>query len=100
MSIDRSLRQKASLSRHRNVLSRAERILKLQEQERWTDSSSPLGLPKIAHRKAKAGKKKAAPKEEAAAAAAAEGQPAPAGAAKPAAAAGKPAASTSKPPAK
>lgn len=66
MSLDRSLKMKASLSRHRNVLSRAERIEAMKKQERWEDGRSALGLPKISHRKAKAGKKKV--KEEAAAA--------------------------------
>lgn len=65
MSLDRSLKMKASLSRHRNVLSRAERIEAMKKQERWEDGRSALGLPKISHRKAKAGKKKV--KEEAAA---------------------------------
>lgn len=59
MSIDRSLRSKSSLERHRNVLTRAERVAALQDQDRWDDSASPLHLPKIAHRKAKAGRKKA-----------------------------------------
>jgi small basic protein (TIGR04137 family) len=58
MSIDRSLRTKSSLERHRNVLSRAERIARLKDLERWTEDQSVLGLPKIAHRKPKAGKKK------------------------------------------
>ena len=58
MSIDRSLRTKSSLERHRNVLSRAERVARLQDQERWVADQSVLGLPKIAHRKAKAAKKK------------------------------------------
>jgi len=58
MSIDRSLRIKSSLERHRNVLSRAERVARLQDQERWGAGQSVLGLPKIAHRKGKAGKKK------------------------------------------
>ena len=35
MSLDRSLKMKGSLSRHRNVLTRAERIKMLQEQERF-----------------------------------------------------------------
>ena len=59
MSIDRSLRSKTSLVRHRNVLSRAERITKLKDQDRWEEQMSALGLPKIAHRKVKATKKKA-----------------------------------------
>lgn len=64
MSIDRSLRTKSSLARHRNVLSRAERIARLREIGLWPDGKSVLGLPKVGNRKAKAGKKK---KEEAAA---------------------------------
>ncbi len=66
MSIDRSLRIKSSLVRHRNVLTRAERLAKMMTTERWEEGMSPLGLPKIANRKAKAGKKKEAPKAEAA----------------------------------
>jgi small basic protein (TIGR04137 family) len=58
MSIDRSLRTKSSLERHRNVLTRAERVAKLMAEERYAAGMRPLGLPKIAHRKAKAGKKK------------------------------------------
>jgi small basic protein (TIGR04137 family) len=80
MSLDRSLKMKASLSRHRNVLSRAERIEAMKEQERWEDGRSALGLPKISHRKAKAGKKKV--KEEAAATATPGAAPAPAAGAK------------------
>ena len=57
MSIDRSLKIKDALSRHRNVLSRAERIEKLIEEERWSEGDSLLGLPKVAHRKSHAGRK-------------------------------------------
>lgn len=57
MSMDNSLRRKASLSRHRNVLSRAERIVELKKAERWEEERSPLGLPKVGHRKVKAAKK-------------------------------------------
>ena len=68
MSIDRSLKIKGALKRHRNVLSRAERIEKLKEEERWTEEDSLLGLPKVAHRKSHAGRKsKATPEKEAAA---------------------------------
>lgn len=66
MSIDRSLRLKSSLERHRNVLTRAERVARLQEQEKWGDESTPLGLPKVSHRKPKAGGKKKAKAEVAA----------------------------------
>jgi small basic protein (TIGR04137 family) len=64
MSIDRSLRMKSSLERHRNVLTRAERVMQLQEEDKWGERASALYLPKVSHRKAKASKKKA--KEEAA----------------------------------
>lgn len=59
MSIDRSLRTKSSLERHRNVLTRAERVARLKDEEKWLEEQSVLGLPKIAHRKAKTTKKKA-----------------------------------------
>ena len=59
MSIDRSLKIKGALSRHRNVLTRAERIEKLKEEERWDEGDPLLGLPKVAHRKSHAGRKEA-----------------------------------------
>ena len=66
MSIDRSLKIKSALSRHRNVLSRAERIEKLVEEERWSEGDAVTGLPKVSHRKAHTGKKtpKAGPAKE------------------------------------
>lgn len=58
MTIDRSLHIRGALKRHRNVLSRAERIEKLQDEEKWTEEDdSVFGLPKVAHRKSHAGKK-------------------------------------------
>ncbi len=63
----RSLKVKGALSRHRNVLSRGERIEVLKQEDRWEDEKSVMGLPKVAHRKAGTGKKAA--KEETAAAA-------------------------------
>src|SRR3954464_14779557 len=47
MSIDKSLRRKNQLARSRNVLTRGERILTLQNEERWKDGRSPFGLPKV-----------------------------------------------------
>lgn len=93
MSLDRSLRSANSLIRHRNVLNRAERLEVLKDEERWDESKSVFGLPKVAHRKQELAGGKA--KEEAAAAGAEAGAPA-AGAA-PAAAA--PAAGAAKAPA-
>ncbi len=57
MSIDRSLKLRGSLSRHRNVLSRAERIERLTEEERWQEGDAVTGLPKVAHRKSHSGRK-------------------------------------------
>jgi small basic protein (TIGR04137 family) len=57
MSIDPSLKIKGALSRHRNVLTRAERIDKLKDEDRWSEEDSLLGLPKVAHRKSHAGRK-------------------------------------------
>ncbi len=51
MSIDPSLKSKGALSRHRNVLSRNERIQILKEEDRWEEGNSVLGLPKVANRK-------------------------------------------------
>ena len=47
MSIDKSLRRKNSLQRARNVLTRGERILQLQKDDRWPEDRSPYGLPKV-----------------------------------------------------
>jgi small basic protein (TIGR04137 family) len=81
MSIDKSLRRKNSLERSRNVLTRAERILQLQNEERWKEGRSPYGLPKV--RVFKVAKKPKKAKEEEKPAEGAEGAPA-AGAAAPA----------------
>jgi small basic protein (TIGR04137 family) len=47
MSIDKSLRRKNQLQRARSVLTRAERIKTLQDQEKWQDGRTPFGLPKV-----------------------------------------------------
>ena len=73
MSIDKSLKRKRGGSSNRSVLTRAERIKKLQEGEKWTDGRSPFGLPKVRVVKIilkKAKKEKVAEGEEGAAAAA------------------------------
>ena len=57
MSMDSSLKIKGALSRHRNVLSRAERIEQLKLEERWEEGDDVTGLVKVAHRKAHAGRK-------------------------------------------
>jgi small basic protein (TIGR04137 family) len=88
MSLDRSLKGANALVRHRNVLKRGERLDKLKELEKWDDSKSPLGIPKVAHRKmalAKAEKTEAAEGDAAATPAAGGAKPAGAKAAAPAA---------------
>jgi small basic protein (TIGR04137 family) len=47
MSIHKSLKLKNTLERQRSVLTRWERIEKLEEQDRWEEGDSPLGLPKV-----------------------------------------------------
>ena len=83
MSLDRSLKSANALIRHRNVLTRAERLAKLAEEEKWNESKSVYGLPKVAHRKMEAIKGPA--KEDAAEGAAAPGAAPAAGGAAPAA---------------
>jgi len=83
MSIDPSLKLKNALVRHRNVLTRAERIEVLKDEERWNEGDSVTGLPKVGHRKSVAGKKSRADADEAVAGTATPGAAAPAkGAAK------------------
>ena len=92
MPIDKTLKVKAGGVKNRNVLTRAERIAKLKELEKFEPGTSVLGLPKVRVQKLAIKKKKKAKAEEGA-----EGEtaatPAAGGAAKPAAgAAAKPAA--------
>ncbi len=97
MSLDRSLKGKSTLARHRNVLRRSERIVFLEDNEKWSeDKGSVFGLVKVGHRKMVAAKKAAKTEGDAAAPAGgkavAGAKAAPAAAAKGAAPAAKPAA--------
>ncbi len=69
MSIDKSLITKGKLTRHRNVLTRPERIKVLTNENLWKDGRSVFGLPKVktlkVRKKAKVEKEKT--EEEAAA---------------------------------
>jgi small basic protein (TIGR04137 family) len=76
MSMDASLKAASALVRHRNVLTRAERLTKLKDDEKWREGHV-LGLPKVAHRKAALAK---TVKEEAAEGAEGTAAPAAAGA--------------------
>ncbi len=72
MTMDKSLRIRRGLVRSRSVLTRAERLARLQEAERWKEGDSPMGLPKVRVYKL-AMKKKKKKKEEEGAEGAAEG---------------------------
>jgi len=97
MSLDRSLKSASALVRHRNVLTRAERLEKLAGDGKWTEEKGPFGLPKVGHRKmALAKPKKEEAAEGAAAATAAAGAKGAAPAAKGAAPAAKGAAPAAK----
>ena len=65
MSLHRSLKTKPSaLNQHRNVLTRAERITQLMEEDRFDPTDeSPIGLVKVANRQIVTKKKKAAKEE-------------------------------------
>jgi small basic protein (TIGR04137 family) len=92
MSLDSSLKGANALIRHRNVLTRAERLVRLTDEERWNDSKSVYGLPKVANRKqelAKAAKEETAEGAAVAGAAPATGGAAPAAGKGAAPAAGK-----------
>ena len=51
MSIDKSLKKAGSMTRARNVLSRAERMAILQEDEKWTPDKGVYNLPKTKFRR-------------------------------------------------
>ena len=47
MTMNKSLRVRKGGGGARGVLSRAERIAKLKELEKWKEGQSPLGLAKV-----------------------------------------------------
>ena len=81
MSLHKSLRSHGALARHRNVLTRAERIEKLKELGKWTDDKDIFALPKVPHRKVTTKKIKTTPAAGAAGAEGAAAAPAAGGAA-------------------
>jgi small basic protein (TIGR04137 family) len=64
MTIDKSLRIRAGAIRNRNVLTRAERLAKLQDAERWHEGDPVLGMPKVRVQKISLKKKKKAKGKE------------------------------------
>ncbi|MEM6459458.1 MAG: small basic protein [Planctomycetota bacterium] len=66
MSLDASLKSGGGLSRHRNVLTRAERVAKLADNGEFDMAAdNPLGIRKVANRKLVTGKSAKKKKEEA-----------------------------------
>jgi len=64
MTIDKSLKVRSGAIRQRNVLTRAERLEKLVEGDRWKEGDSVFGLPKVRVVKVALKKKKKAKKED------------------------------------
>lgn len=64
MTMDKSLRVRRGMVRSRSVLTRAERLARLQEADRWEQGDSPLGLPKVRVYKLSMKKKKKRKEEE------------------------------------
>ena len=64
MTMDKSLRIRRGLIRSRSVLTRAERLARLQEADRWKEGDSPIGLPKVRVYKLSMKKKKKKKEEE------------------------------------
>ena len=97
MSQHPSLRSDSVGAKHRNVFKRLERVKKLQEMGKWSDSATAYNLPKVKSQKVKMKKVKEA-KVGAAEGAAAPGAVAAVAGAKPAAGktAGKPAGDSKK----
>lgn len=64
MTLDKSLKVRAGANKARNVMTRAERLKRLKELERWTEGDPVLGIPKTRVIKLALKKKKKVKKEE------------------------------------
>ena len=64
MTMDRSLKVQAGAIKTRNVLSRAERVARLQELDRFNEEASVIGMPKVRVVKVSLKKKKKVKKED------------------------------------
>lgn len=64
MTIDKSLKIRAGSIRNRNVLTRAERIAKLRENQKWQEGDPVLGMPKVRVEKISLKKKKKVKKDD------------------------------------
>ena len=64
MTIDKTLKIRSGSIKNRNVLTRAERLEKLIESNRWQEGDSVLGMPKVGVTKVSLKKKKKVKTEE------------------------------------
>ena len=64
MTIDKSLKVRSGMIRNRNVLTRAERIERLKDADRWKEGDAVYGLPKVRVQKLSLKKKKKVKKED------------------------------------
>ncbi|QDT12123.1 small basic protein [Planctomycetes bacterium K23_9] len=58
MTMDQSLKVKAGAIRSRNVLTRAERVARLKELDKFDEDNSIVGMPKVRVQKVSLKKKK------------------------------------------
>ena len=64
MTLDKSLKVRAGAIKSRNVMTRAERVKRLQDLDKWSDSSVVLGMAKVRVPKISLKKKKKVKKED------------------------------------
>lgn len=64
MTMDRSLKVQAGAIKSRNVLTRAERIARLKQIDKFDEENSVVGMPKVRVVKVSLKKKKKVKKEE------------------------------------
>jgi small basic protein (TIGR04137 family) len=64
MTLDKSLKVRAGAIKSRNVMTRAERIKRLQDLDKWSDSNVVLGMAKVRVPKISLKKKKKVKKED------------------------------------
>jgi small basic protein (TIGR04137 family) len=64
MTIDKTLKVRTGTIRNRNVLTRAERITRLEAADRWKEGDPVYGLPKVRVQKVSLKKKKKVKKQD------------------------------------
>ena len=64
MTLDKSLKVRAGAIKSRNVMTRAERVKRLQDLDKWSDNSIVLGMAKVRVPKISLKKKKKVKKED------------------------------------